>query len=68
MSVLILHQLRWGDFPEKLQVSYISKLIQEGKWFDGSKTLNLVTQSMEPDFAPNYILKNIEDFKQLLEP
>ena len=60
-------QHRWGDFPEKLQIPYISKLIKEGKWFDGIKTFGLVNQSMEPDYAPDYILKNYEEFKQLLE-
>jgi len=28
---------RWGDYPEKLNLTYIEGLIQKGGWFDGSK-------------------------------
>ena len=59
---------RWGDQPEKLQLPYISGLIKTGKWFDGSKPLGKIGQSMEPDYAPDFVLKNPQKFKELLEP
>ena len=52
----------------KFQLPYIAKLIQSGTWFDGSKSLIMKTQELEPDYAPNYILQNPTNFKQLLQP
>lgn len=59
---------RWGDYPEKLDLSYIITLIQDGKWFDGSKPFKLILQSEEPDFAPLQILEHFDNYTDLLVP
>lgn len=59
---------RWGDYPEKLDLSYITNLVQRGKWFDGSAPLSLVTPQDDPDFAPDYVLKHAKLFQFLLFP
>ena len=28
---------RWGDYPEKLDLDYIARLVEEGEWFDGKR-------------------------------
>ena len=50
-----------------MKLSYISNLIQEGKWFDGSKPLSFVSEQEDPDYAPEFILNHREKFKKLLE-
>ena len=67
MSAQRADKPRWGDQPEKLKLPYISNLIKTGKWFDGRKILSKIDYSMEPDYAPDYILKHAEEFKQLIE-
>jgi len=53
---------RWGDFPEKLNLNYISRLIDCGLWFDGKSTLDMV----EVPFVPHAVGKNMERFGYLL--
>ena len=59
---------RWGDYYEKLDLKYLSNLIENGIWFDGSQIFKMVTQSHESDYAPEYILANSDKFKSLLVP
>ena len=58
---------RWGDFPEKLQLSYLRHLIKSGTWFDDKTRFGrLVNWKEESKFAPNYLLQNFNKFKYLL--
>ncbi|XP_013419653.1 beta-1,4-mannosyl-glycoprotein 4-beta-N-acetylglucosaminyltransferase isoform X1 [Lingula anatina] len=62
---------RWGDFPEKQNLTYIANLIKTGTWFDGN-TLGeggvvYETPKTDPFFAPSYLLKNPDKFKYLLK-
>ena len=60
---------RWGDYPEKLQLPYIAKLIQTGSWFDGKKNLKLQIFPQDvKDFAPEFVMKHSDIFKDLLKP
>lgn len=59
---------RWGNYPEKLKLDYISGLIQSGKWFDGSKPTFLTSINSTTNFAPAYILENIDRYKHWLYP
>ena len=27
---------RWGDYPQKMEISYIESLVRDGQWFDGT--------------------------------
>jgi beta-1,4-mannosyl-glycoprotein beta-1,4-N-acetylglucosaminyltransferase len=58
---------RWGDYPEKTDVSYISGLIQKGGWFDGKKPFIKVTDTEQTFYAPQYIKDNRDRFRYLLE-
>ena len=68
LSIQLLKILFLEILRTKFQLPYIAKLIQSGTWFDGSKSLIMKTQELEPDYAPNYILQNPTNFKQLLQP
>jgi beta-1,4-mannosyl-glycoprotein beta-1,4-N-acetylglucosaminyltransferase len=59
---------RWGDFPDKLDLGYISGLIQNGRWFDNSQPFFLVKPEQDPLYAPAYILKHKNRFHYLLDP
>ena len=37
-----------------------------GFWFDGTKPVKLVQQSEDPDYAPGFVLKNSEKYKNML--
>lgn len=59
---------RWGDYPEKLNLKYISSLIADGSWFDGNKPLRKANQTIEgASFAPQFVLSNAHRFQYLLE-
>ena len=59
---------RWGDYPEKLDLDYISGLIRTGRWFDNSQPFFLVNREQDPLYAPAYILKHKNRFHYLLDP
>jgi beta-1,4-mannosyl-glycoprotein beta-1,4-N-acetylglucosaminyltransferase len=59
---------RWGDFPVKTNVSYISKLIRTGGWFDDTKPFIEVKDYGNKFYAPKYILENADRFIYLLKP
>ena len=60
---------RWGDYPEKTDVKYISKLIRTGGWFDDTRPFIRTSQESDPrNYAPQYILDNKDKFKYLLDP
>lgn len=62
---------RWGDYPEKTNLTYISKLIQTGGWFDDTKPF-IYAEEMSPEgvrnehYAPKYILEHRDRFNYLL--
>jgi hypothetical protein len=35
--------LRWGDYPEKLDPTYIEDIIESGTWFDNLTKFSLVS-------------------------
>jgi beta-1,4-mannosyl-glycoprotein beta-1,4-N-acetylglucosaminyltransferase len=59
---------RWGDYPEKLDLDYISGLIRTGRWFDNSQPFFLVNREQDSLYAPAYILKHKNRFLYLLDP
>ena len=59
---------RWGDFPEKTNVSYISKLIQTGGWFDDTHPFIKVKDYKHKFYAPKYIVENADRLTYLLKP
>lgn len=59
---------RWGDYPEKLDLNYISNLIKNGMWFDDSQPFFLVKPQQDSHYAPNFFLLNRERFEYLLTP
>ncbi|TRY71144.1 hypothetical protein TCAL_09420, partial [Tigriopus californicus] len=59
---------RWGDYPEKTNVTYIAGLIRSGAWFDGTKTFISVPENKTDEhYAPKYILDHSDTFHNLLE-
>ncbi len=59
---------RWGDYPEKTNVTYIAKLIKTGGWFDDKHPFIKVTDTSQKFYAPQYILDNPDRFNYLLKP
>ena len=59
---------RWGDYPEKTNLTYIEGLIEKGEWFDGTKPFIRVIEEDEPKFyAPEFFLKRREKYRYLLD-
>lgn len=59
---------RWGDFAEKLDLRYISRLIREGEWFDSSRPFVMADLEKEEQYAPKFMLQHPQQFSQLLYP
>lgn len=57
---------RWGNFPEKRNVDYISKLVERGLWFD-DKTSLLKGNRSHPMLAPKFILDHHQKYRYILE-
>ena len=47
---------RWGDYSEKLNETYIEKLIKEGLWFDNKRKF-LPADYSKPFYAPTVLLR-----------
>ena len=60
---------RWGDYPEKTNVTYIANLIRTGGWFDGKFPFIRVHEDQDTSdfYAPKYILDHRDRFEYLLE-
>lgn len=59
---------RWGDFPEKTNLTYIGGLIQNGEWFDGtSPFLEVADWEQEKFYAPKFIMDRPEKFGYLIQ-
>jgi len=57
---------RWGNFKEKMELSYIKSLIKDGKWFDGSTSRWVKGNMAATLYAPKYILRNWKKYKDIL--
>ena len=58
---------RWGDFPEKLNLTYIRGLIKRGMYFDDRK-MNVLAHSSNEDtrnFCPESVRK-YDKFRYLI--
>jgi hypothetical protein len=40
--------------------------MRPGRWFDDKESFRLVPPSADPDFAPEFLLRNAEKFRPLL--
>ena len=59
---------RWGDYPEKTNLTYIAGLLENGEWFDGTAPFISVKEDEEPNFyAPEFFLKRREKYRYLLD-
>lgn len=58
---------RWGDYPEKTNVTYIANLIRTGSWFDDTKPFIAVKDHQQKYYAPKFFWENKEKFGYLLE-
>jgi beta-1,4-mannosyl-glycoprotein beta-1,4-N-acetylglucosaminyltransferase len=59
---------RWGDFPDKRDLTYIRNLIKTGTWFDDKTTFNsLVNRDSDPVLAPAYMLEHFSKYEHLLD-
>ena len=56
---------RWGDYPEKRNVTYIKNLVRSGLWFDDKSTHVKRTPS-DHLFAPVGVFNNTERFRHIL--
>lgn len=55
---------RWGDFPEKRNISYIKSLVGKGMWFDDRTSMVQVNASR---FAPKSLLEKQERYSHLIK-
>ena len=62
---------RWGDYPEKTNLTYISGLIRNGGWFDGSHPFifngDKADDGSDKFYEPQFMLENYERYKYLLQ-
>ena len=59
---------RWGDYPEKTNLTYIAELIKTGGWFDNTRPFIQEKWDVSNKFyAPQYILKHKDRFQYLLK-
>jgi len=59
---------RWGDYPEKTNLTYIANLIKTGGWFDDSHPFIFNGDTSDKFYAPQYMMQNFDRFRYLLEP
>lgn len=62
---------RWGNYPEKRNLTYIRENIRLGRWFDGNplgaKNMTVLTEQNRKTFAPMYFIQNSKKFDYLLK-
>ena len=65
---------RWGDFPGIANITFIQGAIRDGLFFDRSpirgkwkKRQREVSQDLDPQFAPQFVIDNKDKFGYLLE-
>ena len=57
---------RWGDYPEKADLEYITTLVKTGSWFDDKSKMVVNNATTDRMYAPSYALENPEKFKNML--
>ena len=57
---------RWGDYPDKTDLSYIRRLIRNGEWFDGTHPFVSADPDTQKHYAPTYMLDHPELFYDIL--
>ncbi|XP_064088738.1 beta-1,4-mannosyl-glycoprotein 4-beta-N-acetylglucosaminyltransferase-like [Macrobrachium nipponense] len=57
---------RWGDYPEKKNISYVMSRIWKGRWFDDQASYLPVKDTQERFYAPSYLLEHPESYRSLL--
>lgn len=57
---------RWGNYPEKRELTYIRNMIKTGQWFDGKSKLTKINFKNSSAYAPVLFLRNPEQYKHLL--
>lgn len=57
---------RWGDFPQKKNLTYITSRIWQGIWFDDELRYIPVKNSLDRFYAPRYMLDHPEEYRSIL--
>ncbi|KAK7068150.1 Beta-1,4-mannosyl-glycoprotein 4-beta-N-acetylglucosaminyltransferase [Halocaridina rubra] len=57
---------RWGDFPEKKNLTYITSRILDGIWFDDTSKFIRLRNADDRFYAPPYIMKYPKKYRSLL--
>ena len=57
---------RWGDFPDKREISYIISLVKYGLWFDNVSKMLKANYGNSTEYAPKYFLENENKYSYLL--
>jgi beta-1,4-mannosyl-glycoprotein beta-1,4-N-acetylglucosaminyltransferase len=57
---------RWGDYPDKVKISYIQGLVTTGMWFD-NKNRFTPRGYTDSKYAPEYILQHRDVYRNVLE-
>lgn len=69
ISAINADKPRWGDYPEKRNLTYIENLIRFGKWFDDTDLVEdkkITTPEYDDFYAPKYIVSDFQRFKYIL--
>ncbi len=59
---------RWGDYPEKTNLTYIGNLIRDGEWFDGDRPFIFASPAIDGEkfYAPDFMRQRPDRFGYLL--
>lgn len=65
---------RWGDYPEKRNITYLRHLVKHGLWFDdvskqiprSLSSFSVSTDTISSSFAPSSVLRHEDRFKHLI--
>ncbi|MPC60914.1 Beta-1,4-mannosyl-glycoprotein 4-beta-N-acetylglucosaminyltransferase [Portunus trituberculatus] len=57
---------RWGNMPEKKNLTYIASRIAEGVWFDDKEHFLPVRNTHQKHYAPRYLLQHPDLYRSLL--
>ena len=56
---------RWGDYQEKLELSYLQGLVRDGRWFSGQEFQ--ASQPSNTNYAPSHIMKHPDKYLSMLK-
>ncbi|CAD5115156.1 DgyrCDS4160 [Dimorphilus gyrociliatus] len=56
---------RWGDYPEKRNLTYIKRIVSKGLWFDDKSEMTVVSKNSY-FYAPCGLLDNFEKYTHIL--